>query len=95
MDKWEEIGQKMMAMSPEERKKRMDELRDMCICGGCPTYADCNKQKMQFLFCSEGKSDCRMTQKGCLCPTCPVTPIRGLTKSYYCIRGNEKTQRGK
>ncbi len=94
MDKWEEIEHEMRSMDPKEKKMRMEELRNMCICGDCPSYTDCNKKKIQFLFCSEGKSDCSMTTKGCLCPTCPVTPIRGLTKSYYCIRGDEKTQRG-
>ena len=29
-----------------------------CICGSCPTYNQCMKDKMQGFFCAREKSDC-------------------------------------
>lgn len=94
MDKFMEMAKKMEQMSPEEKKQMMMKNRSMCICAGCPTYTSCMKEKNELLFCSTGKSACTVEMKGCLCPTCPVTGMMGLSHAYYCAKGSEKEQRG-
>lgn len=95
MDKFEQAQEMMMKMSKEEMDKAMQMKRAMCTCGRCPSYTDCNKTKMEALFCAVGKTNgCEMVAKGCICPSCPVASDMGLTHSYFCVRGSEKTQRG-
>lgn len=94
MDKFIEMAKKMEQMSPEEKKQAMMKNRSMCICGGCPTYNPCMREKNELLFCAMGKSACAVEMNACICPTCPVTNMMGLTHAYYCIKGSEKEQRG-
>ncbi len=94
MDKFEEMMQKMTAMSAEERRTFDEENRKRCICPGCPTYNDCMRGKNERMFCVAGKSSCEVTQQGCICPTCPVTAILGLTHTFCCTDGSEKQRRG-
>ena len=94
MDRFEEMAAKMAVMPEEELKKTVSALRAKCICGKCPTYNDCMKEKKEALFCALGKSGCTATKKGCLCPACPVTRELGLRHGYYCMQGSEKEIRG-
>ncbi|KQC05902.1 MAG: hypothetical protein APR55_05400 [Methanolinea sp. SDB] len=66
----------------------------MCICAGCPSYSSCMKEKDELLYCATGKSTCQVEMKGCICPTCPVTKVMGLSNAIYCVKGSEKEQRG-
>jgi hypothetical protein len=61
-----------------------------CICGQCPSHDACMKEKMEGLFCAKGKSSCEVTQKGCICGVCPLTPEFSLSKLYYCETGTEE-----
>jgi hypothetical protein len=88
-----EISKSMESMSKEELAKTLDAKKGMCICGNCPSYDECTKNKEELLFCVIGKSECTITMKGCICPSCPVTSDMGLTHSYFCARGSEKQQR--
>ncbi len=94
-DRWAEF-QEMVKRDPVQGAKRLVELKGKCICPDCPSYNDCAKQKGELFFCSfdSGKSDCITEEKWCICETCPVTEELGLTKIYYCIKGNENEQRG-
>jgi hypothetical protein len=94
MGKWEDLGNEMASMGPDEKSKLMDELKDVCYCIDCPTNMPCHGEERPTLFCFLGKSDCQLTMKVCLCPNCPVKQRAGLLKFYYCIRGDEKAQRG-
>lgn len=94
MDKFMETLQKMEKMSPDEKKQMLTKAREMCICAGCPSYTTCMKEKDELLFCANGKSMCTVEERGCICPTCPVTSMLGLTHMYYCIKGTEQEQRG-
>ena len=94
MDKFIEMAKKIEQMSPDEKKQAMMKNRSMCICGGCPSYNSCMKEKDELLYCSMGKSACTIEMKGCICPTCPVTSMMGLTHAYYCAKGSEKELRG-
>ena len=94
MDRFEETAAKMAAMPEDELKKMVSALGGKCICGKCPTYNDCMKEKKEALFCALGKSGCEPVKKGCLCPACPVTRDLGLKHGYYCLRGSEKEIRG-
>jgi hypothetical protein len=79
---------------PDNTNTIITENRARCICEPCPTYNECMRAGDELLFCVVGKSPtCTFDKKGCLCPTCPVTPILGLKKAYYCIRGSEKEQK--
>ncbi len=61
-----------------------------CICGSCPSYDQCMKDKMQGLFCARGKSDCEIEKKGCICGQCPLSSEYSLENLYYCINGAEE-----
>jgi hypothetical protein len=36
---------------------------------------------------------CITEDRGCVCPTCPVTPEYGMKNDKYCLRGSEPAQR--
>ncbi len=61
-----------------------------CICGQCPTYNQCMKDKMEGLFCARGKSSCDIEKKGCICGQCPLFSEFGLENLYYCLTGAEE-----
>jgi len=90
MDKFEEMIQKIQKMGEAERTATLDKARSMCVCGRCPTYNDCMKGKKEAMFCWNGKSSCKPPKKGCLCQTCPVTPMMGLKHGIYCVNGPER-----
>jgi len=58
-----------------------------CICGECPSYNQCMKDKMEGLYCAKGKSACEFEKIGCLCVACPLTSEFNLDKLYYCEIG--------
>jgi hypothetical protein len=92
MDKWEEMMKKIMAMPAEERMKRIELSKSMCICENCPSYRGTGETEL--LFCSTGKSTIISKEMGCSCGLCPVVAHVGLTRLYYCTRGTEAEQRG-
>jgi uncharacterized Rossmann fold enzyme len=94
MEKFLQIAKSMESMNKEELAKSLEAKKSMCICGNCPSYDECTKNKEELLFCAIGKSECMIAMKGCVCPSCPVTSDMGLTHSYFCTRGSEKQQRG-
>jgi hypothetical protein len=71
-----------MARIPDTKENMM-----MCICGECPSYDQCMKDKKEGFFCARGKSMCEMTRSGCVCGGCPLTVEFGLDKTYYCETG--------
>jgi hypothetical protein len=79
---------------PDDKNKIIADNRARCICEPCPTYNECMRAGDELLFCMTGKSPtCTFDKKGCVCPICPVKPVLGLTKAYYCIRGSEPEQK--
>lgn len=79
-------------MSPDP-SPATSEMRKLCICEPCPTYNECMRANGELLFCVTGKTiDCTFVRKGCICPQCPVKPLLGLKKAYFCIRGSEHGQ---
>jgi len=66
----------------------------MCICPGCPSYADCGKE-LAFCYDYIGKSKCINAEKGCICAGCPVQIELAYTRDFYCTRGSEKAQTSK
>ncbi|MFW6139947.1 MAG: DUF2769 domain-containing protein [Acidobacteriota bacterium] len=58
-----------------------------CICGQCPSYNECMKNKSEGLYCARGESSCEFEKKGCICGACPLTSEFGLDKLYYCEIG--------
>jgi hypothetical protein len=58
-----------------------------CICGGCPSYSQCMRDKDEILYCARSKSDCQIVKNGCLCGACPLTSEFNLNKLYYCEIG--------
>lgn len=94
MDKFRETMEALSKMPQEEKGKTLDKLRSMCTCPNCPTYNNCAKKADEKMFCYFGKSFmCISYEKGCICPTCPVTPEVGLHYTNFCTRGDEKAQR--
>jgi len=67
---------------PEDNQENMSK----CICGECPVYDDCCKEKMERLYCAKTKSECTLdSKKMCICGQCPVFNENDLTGGYYCI----------
>lgn len=80
-----------MEMSPEEMEDRKKMVLEMCICGSCPSWVECGEEG-GFCFPTIGRSGCIEEERGCTCPTCPVTEKMGLKHIYFCTRGSEKEQ---
>ena len=94
MDKFEQMMQAVKGMSPADLKKEIEKYNGMCTCPQCPTYNKCARNAKELLFCATGKSFmCITEEKGCICPTCPVTPEFGLKNTFFCTKGAEKSQR--
>lgn len=62
----------------------------MCICPNCPTHNSCMKEKNENLFCSRGKSECKVVRQGCICGECPVASRYRLNELYFCDNGQAK-----
>jgi len=43
--------------------------------------------KRQLLYCAQGKTDCAMEAKGCICGKCIVYSENNLTGGYFCAKG--------
>ena len=94
MDKFEKIMQDLEKMPREEKAKLIEAEKAKCICGSCPTYTKCAMNAKEGFYCAVGKSFmCITFDKGCTCPTCPVTSDLGLKYHDYCLKGSEKAQR--
>jgi hypothetical protein len=91
MDKWETMMQQFMALPEADRIQQIEQSKTMCICKECPSYKDTGESAL--LFCGTGKSSIITDENGCTCGLCPVIAHMGLTRLYYCTRGNEKDQR--
>jgi len=76
---------------------------EKCICKKCPTYNDCMSGGSEALYCSSGKSKCKIEEEECICEQCPIDKEYHLTSSldlmeksilhlnnYYCINGPAK-----
>ena len=63
----------------------------LCVCRMCPSYFDCG-EPLAFCLAESGKSQCITTERGCMCPGCPVQTEMRLKHDYYCIYGPEKKQ---
>ena len=94
VDKFEELH-KEWAKVPASKQMKMDEAKKAeCTCPKCPTYTSCAKNAQELLFCMKGKSFmCISEDKGCICPSCPVTSEYGLKNKFFCLKGAEKAQR--
>jgi len=69
-------------MKPSDTQENMMK----CVCGKCPLYNECNKGKMEGLFCARKKAECPMdSTKMCICGTCPVYAENKLAGGYFCI----------
>tara|TARA_Y100000310_G_C20648240_1_gene797875 strand:+ start:1712 stop:1981 length:270 start_codon:yes stop_codon:yes gene_type:complete len=80
----------------EEKKKQ---VLEMCTCAGCPSWKDCSQEsgdggemELGYCFPTIGKSKCITEEKGCICPSCPVTEKMGLKNQYFCTKGSEMEQ---
>lgn len=94
MDKFEKALQMMAKMSKRQRMEAVEAKKKLCVCGGCPSYNDCAREKKELLYCTLGDSvECITEEAGCICPSCPVTDQMGLNHDYFCTRGSEKEQR--
>ncbi|MDD1675945.1 MAG: DUF2769 domain-containing protein [Methanomicrobiales archaeon] len=94
MDKFDKTMKDFLGKKPDEQKKILSSLQDMCICPTCPTHTQCAKDKNEVLFCVVGMDfGCIAEDKGCLCPGCPVTEVMGLSFNRFCMNGSEATLR--
>jgi hypothetical protein len=94
MDKFGEFHKNIAAMDETRRAIILAEQKDRCVCGGCPTYNECMREKGEIFYCITGRSPvCTFEKKACICPMCPVKVTLGLQKSYFYVRGSEQDQR--
>lgn len=73
----ERLGEKVKV--PDTKENLMK-----CICGRCPSYNECMKEKMDGLFCARGKTDCALTRAGCICGECALYTEYQLSGGYFC-----------
>ena len=59
-----------------------------CACTRCPTFTKGDTG----LFCLRGRSKLPVTERGCVCRTCPVHIENNLTGRAYCLRGRPEEQ---
>jgi len=94
MDKFEQSMTRLENMSAKDKAAEIDNLKSDCICGDCPSYTDCAREKEELLYCALTRSEeCISEEVDCICPSCPVVNALGLSSVYYCTRGNEVDQR--
>lgn len=94
MDTFEETMLSMYGMFPEEKAESDRKFSAMCTCPSCPSYTRCAGNAQELLFCSKGKSFmCISVEKGCICPTCPVSAEFGYSHRFFCVKGSETAQR--
>lgn len=62
----------------------------MCKCERCTSYPGCAADGGLLVFCRKGKAPCQVTMRGCLCSSCKVQEMYGLTREYHCLQGTEK-----
>lgn len=67
----------------------MEDFQKKCICKMCPTYVNCG-EALAYCLPENGSSKCITVKSACVCPGCPVYAIKGFTKDFYCIPGNEE-----
>ena len=83
----------MVKMSDEEKMKAVEMNKSLCICGGCPSYNDCAKDKGEALYCSLGASpDCIKEASICICGRCPVHRKWGLKTSTFARKDLRKSK---
>lgn len=93
MDKFEEFHKNITGKDATWQATTTVKQEDRCVCGRCPTYNECMREKGEIFYCINGRSPvCTFDKKECICPTCPVKFSLALRKTYYCIRGSEKDQ---
>ncbi|NTW29159.1 MAG: DUF2769 domain-containing protein [Coriobacteriia bacterium] len=62
-----------------------------CICPSCPTYVDCDK-RLAFCVEDDEESRCIVTERGCMCGSCPVEAEMGFMLAYYCTLGGDSAR---
>jgi len=82
----EKYGAMTEGMSEEQQRKRAEDVLHLCRCDRCPTNTD--KEQLNAVYCTLGKSKETREEKGCLCADCPITKTMSLRWQYYCIRGS-------
>ena len=83
----------MAGLSQEEMAERVESMKEVCksYCGECPSYTGTGES---LVFCAMGRSSVISEEKGCLCPSCPVTEMMSLRWKFYCTRGSGREQAG-
>jgi hypothetical protein len=69
-------------------KKPEDNIENIgkCICGQCPLYTECTREKLEGLYCARTKSECELdNKKMCICGGCKVFQENNLFGGYFCI----------
>lgn len=86
----EEKMEAVKELSAEEMVERVKEIKNICkaFCGECPSYTGTGETELGF--CTVGKSSIIKEEKGCLCPSCPVTKKMSLRWDYYCTQGSAR-----
>ena len=67
----------------------LEQAQSECVCHMCPTYRDCDGEKIAFcLWPVGGRSSCIAQMQGCICPGCPVyIENEFVSEGYYCMQG--------
>ena len=76
MDKYEAAVAQIMKLGDKEREEMISLKKKLCICGRCPTYNECAKEKTEIWYCALGKSpECIKEKNGCLVQIVRYTKI--------------------
>jgi hypothetical protein len=67
MDRFDQTFRDLLKLPMPELTVKLESLKGMCICAGCPTHTSCAKDAKEILFCAIGRSfHCVSVDKGCI-----------------------------
>ena len=69
-------------------EEKLAYVMENCICPQCPSWIPEAGENGEGGYCATGRSECIVTEAGCICGSCPVTTELGLEWGYYCTRGS-------
>ncbi|UCE16582.1 MAG: DUF2769 domain-containing protein [Candidatus Bathyarchaeota archaeon] len=84
-----------MEMTPKQIAERLKMVESACICKGCPTYKNLEREDDYISYCfpTRGASKNITEEKGCTCGICPIYGQMKFMNTYYCTRGIEMKQK--
>ena len=76
----------MGGMSEADQKRAAENVIHLYQCSKCPT--NCATGEINAVFCTFGKNQEIIEQKGCFCSECSTTKTMSMRWDYFCTQGS-------